>query len=423
MQKAVLRQVVILWNGLNNLMIFFSEIKDIKVYTEDDVYVGRLHDLVFDFQDVPRITKLIIKSNKLHYPRLHIPIKYVQSMNHQLVLVKNYELDNLKVNEISIWNNIVDKQIIDIKGRKVVRVNDVVLKQNGPNNLTILGVDTSALGIWRWFGINPLLKKIATFFGVRLSSTTLPWQYIQPLELTQGRVKLNFEQEKLERLHPEDLADYLEVTSMDNIVSTINLLDLDFSSQVIAELNLNYQIQLFKRIGLDKSVAVLSRMDPDEAVDVLLGFRSKTRTNILQKMADHKRRELEELLSFAGSDVGEYINSEYCTVDVDMLANKVIETIRTYPRKLSYLDYVYVINKQGQMIGVFNLHELLMQPLTTPVRKFMVEDPINIHLNTPLKSVQRKLIKYKLSALPVVDEYKKIIGIVTMDDIAPKFMH
>ncbi|OGK20390.1 hypothetical protein A3C23_03930 [Candidatus Roizmanbacteria bacterium RIFCSPHIGHO2_02_FULL_37_13b] len=404
-------------------MIFFSEIKNIKVFTEDDIFIGLLHDLVFDFKEIPRITKIIVKSDKLQYPRLYIPMNYVLSMNKHMVVAKNYELGSLKVNELSIWNNIVDKQIIDIKGRKVVRVNDVILKQNGQNNLTILGVDTSAMGIWRWFGLNTALKKIASIFRVKLVPVTLPWRHIQPLELAHNKVKLNFEQEKLEKLHPEDLADYLEATSMDNIISTINLLDLDFAAEVIAELNLNYQIQLFRQIGIDKSVAVLSQMDPDEAVDVLVGFKPKTRANILQKMEVKRRQELEELLSFVGTEVGDYMNSEFFTVDVDMLANEVIAKIRNYPQRRSFLDYVYVCNNQGQLIGVFNLHELLLQSLANPVRKFMVEDPINIHLKTPLKSVQRKLIKYKLSALPVVDEYKKIIGLVSLDDVAENLIH
>ena len=119
-------------------MIFFSEIKNKKVVTEDNIIVGRLDDLVFDFKDIPAVTKIIVKSEKLHHQRLFIPISHLLSMNEIIVLAKNYSTDYLMDNEMFVMKNLIDKQIIDIEGRKVVRVNDVILKQTGVSNLAIL---------------------------------------------------------------------------------------------------------------------------------------------------------------------------------------------------------------------------------------------------------------------------------------------
>lgn len=403
-------------------MIFFSELKNNPVATEDNVLVGRLDDLVFDFKDIPKISKIIVKSNKLHHPRLYIPIQYLKSMNGTLILAKNYMTDNLSENELIVAKNLIDKQIIDIEGKKVIRVNDVILKKTDAANLTILGVDTGLLGVLRWIGLENIIKNLFRLLGRKIQSKTLPWRHIQPLELSEGKVRLNINQDKLEELHPEDLADYLEVTSMDNIIQTINLLDPKFAAEVVAELNLNYQIHLFKKIGIKKMVMILDLMDPDEAVDVLLQFQPRRREEIMARLDPAKKAQLEELLHYSVTEVGEFLTTEFLSVDADMTSIQVIEKIRQQTEELSYLDHIYVTNKSDQLIGVFNLHELLMQQPQTPVRKFMIENPVTVHLHTPLKSVQRKLIKYKLSALPVVNEYKKMIGIITFDDVGEFFL-
>src|SRR5262245_24066361 len=111
-------------------MIFFTEIKNKPVRTEDNILVGRLEDLMFDFKDTPTITKLVVKSQKLHHKLLYIPIRHVVSMNETITLAKNYMTDYLKENELFVMKNLIDKQIIDIGGRKVVRVNDVIFKKS-----------------------------------------------------------------------------------------------------------------------------------------------------------------------------------------------------------------------------------------------------------------------------------------------------
>ncbi len=403
-------------------MIFFTEVKNKQVHTEDNILVGWLDDMMFDFKDTPTITKIVIKSQKLQHKRLYVPVRFVISIADTIVIAKNYVTDYLHENELYIMKNLVDKQIIDIEGRKIVRVNDVIFKKSGKSAYVILGVDTGFLGILRWVGLENAIKKIFLLFGKKLTPSTLPWHHIQPLELTEGKVKLNVNQKKIEDLQPEDLADYLEVTSMDNIIQTINLLEPEFAAEVIAELNLNYQVLLFKQIGNKKTIEIVALMDPDEAVDVLHQFSDKRRENVLRGLNKDKRKELSELLKFNKTEVGAYLTSEFFSVDADNTVAEVTDQIKIKTENLSHLDCIYVTNKSEQLIGVFNLHELLMQPIQNPVRKFMIENPITIHIKTPLISVERKLIKYKLSELPVVDEHKKMIGIVTFDDIGELFL-
>ena len=142
----------------------------------------------------------------------------------------------------------------------------------------------------------------------------------------------------------------------------------------------------------------------------------------MSRTDDATKLELEALLKMAETEIGEFVTTEFMMIDSESTAAEVIEKIRQKGQALSFLDHIYVSNKASQLIGVFSLHELLIELPQTPVRKFMIENPITIHLHTPIRSVARKLVKYKVSALPVVNEYKKIVGIVTFDDITEYFM-
>ncbi|HLC94763.1 MAG TPA: CBS domain-containing protein [Patescibacteria group bacterium] len=404
-------------------MIYFSEIKNKRVYTEDGLLIGTLDDAVFTLTETPQIVKIVVKPLKqISQEALYIPHQYLLRMSPTVAVSKNYETTILAENELFVFKNLVDKQIIDMSGQKVVRVNDVVIQQKNGNFFFIGGVDIGLVGILRRFGADKIIEKVSAFFGKGLTSTIIPWSNIQPLELTRGKVVLNIKQEKLQKLHPADLADYLEATNVRNIVKIIDLLDKEFAAKVIAELNLNYQISLLKKLAFEKTVKILSLIDPDEAVDILTQFSSKRREGVLKSLPRDRRSEIEHLLKLEDTVVGQYLTTEVLTVKSSDTAAKVIEVIRKETRDMSFLPYVYVVNGQNQLHGVLSLHDLLLQTVETPIYKFMIQNVIVIHLHTSLYSVFRKLIKYKLAALPVVDVNKKIIGMITMDDIGENFL-
>lgn len=393
------------------------------MYTEDGLLIGTLDDAVFTLTETPQIVKIVVKPLKqISQETLYIPHQYLLRLSPTIAVSKNYETTILAENELFVFKNLVDKQIIDMSGQKVVRVNDVVIQQKNGSFFFIGGVDIGLVGILRWFGADKIVEKVSAFFGKGLTSTIIPWSNIQPLELTRGKVMLNIKQEKLQKLHPADLADYLEATNVKNIVKIIDLLDKEFAAKVIAELNLNYQISLLKKLAFEKTVKILSLIDPDEAVDILTQFSSKRRESVLKSLPHARRSEIEHLLKLEDTIVGQFLTTELLTVKSSDTAAKVMEIIRKETRDMSFLPYVYVVNGQNQLQGVFSLHDLLLQTVETPIYKFMIQNVIVIHLHTSLYSVFRKLIKYKLAALPVVDVDKKIIGMITMDDIGEKFL-
>lgn len=402
-------------------MIYFSQLKKTPVKVEDNQQVGVLVDVVFAFKASPVVTKLVISNIFGGNETRLIAFSDVKSINGSITINKKSQTEELDQNELYVGKNLLDKQIIDIEGRKVVRVNDVLFQHRKDGRLFVVGVDTSISGLARWFGAEKIYSSLARNIG-HGQPKILPWSQIQPLELGQGKVVLKGRQDRLRHFHPEDLADYLETTNIANVINTLNLLDREFASEVIAELNLNFQLEVFKKLGLEKTVEILTLMDPDEAVDVLLQFASRKRASILDQLESKKKHELVELLKLSKTKVGQYLTSEFVTIDRNDKASDITLKINRETRHIDFLDYLYVVNNKNRLIGVINIHELLLQEKDAPVYSFMTPDVVVVHLNTPLKLVFKKLIKYKISALPVINIKKEIVGLVTIDDIGEVFM-
>lgn len=394
-------------------MIYFSELKGKEVFTEDKIKLGHLEDIIFKISEPPFLTKLVIRD--LSKNRLIIPIDYLEKINNNLTIKKNFQTANLDENELFLMRNLLDKQIIDLKGAKIVRVNDIAIQDKG--RFYVMGVDVGILGILRWLRLESIIERFFNYFKIKLASYFLSWADIQPLELTRGAVKLKIEAEKLNKFRPEDLADYLEKTSIKNIIKLLGGFNDEQTAEVVKNLNLNYQLALFRHYRPQKAVKLLTYIDPDEAIDILLALPKKKREEIINNLPEKEKKEIDHLLKFSHTDLGNLMTTEFITVLPNDLVFEVVEKIKKETGDFSSLYAIYVVNKENQLIGVFNPHELLLQDKNTPVYKFMVQNVIVVHLTTPVEIAVKKMIKYKLSALPVVDENKKILGIITFDDL------
>jgi len=362
----------------------------------------------------PLVTKFVIR-NKVGQ-KLIIPIDYLKKINIDFTIEKDFLTSYLEENELYLVKNLLDKQIIDLKGDKIVRVNDVVLQEK--DKIYIAGVDIGILGIIRRIRLwTDYIYKLIRFFNIKLTSNFLSWADIQPLELIRGQVKLKKKEEKLEKVRPEDLADYLERTNVLTARKFLKMLDTEKAAEVISNLNINYQTALFKHFKPENAARLINYIDPDEAVDVLLTLPLKKREEIIDFLNENIKKEILHLLVLSKNPIGQLITTEYLTVEPEDLVREVIDQIKKETVDFSSLDYVYVINKNKELVGVFSLHELLLQDLNMPVYKFMTQNVIVSHLTTPEEIVIKKMFKYKLYAIPVINDQKHIEGIITLDDV------
>jgi CBS domain-containing protein/sporulation protein YlmC with PRC-barrel domain len=393
-------------------MLYLSELIGKSVVSSHAKKIGKLTDLVFVTSDVPSITKLQVRTSRTTTKLF--PISAVKRINGTIVLQKTEEV-TLAENEVYVGLNLLDQQIIDIQGKNVVRVNDVTI-QDKPT-LVISGIDIGLTGILRWFNLEKVSKKIAANFGKTLGDKLLPWSEIQPLELARGKVVLNQEEAKLKSIAPEDLADYLEKTTIQNAMKILSLVNDETASEVIQNLNINYQTQIFKQMNPEDAAQIVTFADPDEATDLLITVSEEKRQHILSLLSETKKKELTFLLSHAQTSIGELMTTEYLTFYPEDTVKTVIERIRKESGGIATLPYGYVQNKKEELVGVFSLHELLLQPTETQLIKFMSQSVTVIHVSTPKIVAIKRMLKYKLRAMPVMDTHRKLIGIVTFDDV------
>lgn len=401
-------------------MLYFSELDRNRVVTNDGIFIGWLDDIIFQLDSNPRITKIVVdfKGSKTI-----INADAVHKFSKEIKIAKFYTQSELSENELFIKRNLLDKQVIDISGNKVVRANDVIIYEQinlSSHNYEcyISGVDIGLVGILRRLHIENAMTRIIHFFGVNIVSNFLSWADIQPLDLIRGNIRVKKEDSKLQNMRPEDLADHLEKTNELNIKKFLRLLDKDFATEVVSNLNINYQRDLFRTWKPEKSANIITKMDTDIATDILLALSKRRREEILSTVDGKKRQAIQSLLTLTRTPISKRISSEFLVVDPSETPRDIFRKIRNTTSEFVSFNYIYVINQKKQLIGACSLHELLTQQEDTPIYKFMSQNLIEGHLKTPLEMVIYKIVKYRLNALPIVDSNRSIIGIIPFDNIS-----
>lgn len=406
-------------------MFYFSELINKKVVNENGKTVGKLKDFLFLAEESPKITKIFIKKS----PRrsFAIFIKEVKEINDHIVVNKDFVEKDIAEREFSIAKNLLNRQIIDVKGGKVVRVNDIAIQDKqsvstGTNKeeiqeYYIAGVDVGFRAILRWFKLEKPTVPLYKLFKLYSHPHFLSWGDIEPLELARGNVQLKKDIGDLERMRPEDLADYLEKTNIRNVNKIITGLDDEYAADVIEDLNINYQTALFKRFEPEQATRLIDFLEPDEAVDILLTLPREKRNEILDSLPKGKNDELRELMKYSKTSVGKLLNPEFITVSSEATGSQALSIVKEKLPESPFSSYIYALNQEGHLVGVVELSDLLMHEGDEQVFKFMEQDVVVAHLTTPQEIALKRMLKYKLYALPIIEDSQKMIGVVTFDDM------
>ncbi len=397
-------------------MYYFSELVNKKVVNENKKTIGHLKDFLFLAEESPKITKIFVKKGKRK--NIAIQIKDIKTINGQIVVDRDFVEKEVAEREFSMANNLLNRQIIDVRGGKVVRVNDIAIQdKEDKSEYYIAGVDVGFRAILRWFKLEKAATPIYKALKLYSHPHFLSWGDIEPLELANGTVQLKKDIGDLERMRPEDLADYLEKTNIKNVNKIITDLSDEYAADVIEDLNVNYQTALFKRFAPEKATKIIDLLEPDEAVDILLTLPREKRVEILEGLEKTKHEELRELMKYSKTSVGKLINPDFISIESEITASEALSQVKEALPDEPFSKYIYTVNKEGILVGVFELHNLLIQQSDTPVYKFMEQDVVVAHLTTPQEIALKRMLKYKLYALPVVGDNKKMIGVVTFDDM------
>lgn len=397
-------------------MLYFSELYGKKVFSEEKKYVGKLNDLLFLPVETPLITKFVLKTGRGHI--LSVPVEYIKKNGVGFILSDNYTSEGKKDEEKSLNKQLLNQQIIDVDGTEVIRVNDVVI--NDEPDYLISGIDIGVLGVLRWIGAAKLVARLLGKLNIHYKSDFVPWSEIEEKELASGRIVLKSEKEQLKKLHPEDLAEHLEHANIRNVLRALRVMDEKLSARVIADLNVDYQREIFQRFSAENAGRVLSLIHPEEAVDVLLSLDHSRREEILGHIQKGKKQPILHLLAHAKTPIGHLLTTEYVTVPSDASVKVALDKIKKESADFEELLYIYAVNQEEQIVGVVTLHELLLKEPDQTLYKIMNQNLILGRLTTPKEILLRRMVKYNIYAIPIVNEKREVLGVVHLQDINEK---
>ena len=399
-------------------MIFLSELLRATVVDVRQHTVGTVRDLVARMgEPYPRVTALVV-SHRGH-EALIVPWNAVRQYTEREVSLREPEAELGKhepgEDELYLSRDVLDKQLIDTDGRRVVRVNDLQLTNVG-GKLLVVGVDIGGRGLLRRLGVEELGKRVARMLHRDWAQKFIAWDTVETLRGDGRNLRLRMSYKKLARLHPADIADIVEQMSNADRQAVFASLD-ETAADTLEETDETIQAQILERLSLERAADILEAMAPDEAADLLADLPPERRAELIAAMQAEEAGNVQELLAYEEDTAGGLMTPEYVAIPQRLTAAQAIERIRELEPEAESIYYIFVIDGQERLRGVLSLRDLIIASPETLVSQFMIRKVISVPLNASPDEVASLLAKYNLLAVPVVDGQDRIQGIVTVDDV------
>ena len=399
--------------------IFVSEGLNKPVLDRAGEEVGRITDFLIRTGDVfPRVESILVASKKRNHTL--IPFENINLFNKRIISVKDFlnDLEEQKAGEedLLICRDLLDKQIVDVYGAKVVRVNDIKLGDI-EGSLCLIAVDVGFSGILRRLGVEHMGKHLWEIFGYSFSSRLISWNFLQPIEPNLTKLTLRVARQKISELHPSDIAYIISQVPLKGKTVLFDSLDIEKAAEALHELEPETQATIIDRMDKEKASDILELMPPDEAADILGDLSDEKAQELLNKMEKEEAEEVQELLEHEEDTAGGLMTSEYLGFSGDMTVTDVFKNLRLMSPDVEMIYYIYIIDDMEHLLGVLSMKDLILASPQTNVSEIMRTKIKTVSPDTDQMKVAELISKYNLYAVPVVDEENKMLGIVTVDDI------
>ena len=312
--------------------------------------------------------------------------------------------------EVLLARNVLDKQLIDVDGKRVVRVNDVQLIEVA-GAWRVTGADVSLQGLWR--RLAP-----AGFMGTRKPVEVIDWSDVGYLATDEATVQLKSASGKLARLHPVEIARLAEALSYHHGSEVVESLDDETAAETLEEMPAAQQARIIGDMDEERAADILEWMSPDEAADVLGDLPEEKAEELLGLMEGEEQADVAELLPYEDDTAGGLMTTEFVTLPRELTVGAALARLREMAETPNMIYYLYVVEAEDswQLIGVIALRSLILADQAAPLAEVMRTEFHSAHPGEPAKEVAQRIAEYNLLALPVVDEAGDILGIITVDD-------
>ncbi len=406
-------------------MLYLTEILGLPVIDSSGKKVGKVTELaVAPVVQPSRVAMLLLKITKAK-STIVVPFENVSAFLPEEIRLRvaREELKPFQPDDalLLLRKDLLDQQIIDVNGRKVVRVNDLAFSEqvvNGHTELLLSEVDIGLRGAVRRLLHGTLPRAWLRKLESHVKETSIRWDFVDLLEADPLRqVKLNISHKVLRRLHPADLADIMEELAPKERQATFTALDDATAAAALSEIPRKLQISILESLGKTRAANILEEMPPDAAADLLAELPAETSNELLRDMDREEAAELGELLEFPENSAGGRMTTDYVAIPSTADVEAARDLIRGAPELPENFATIFLVDTEGKLLGTVALAQLIVAEPQASLEELQSEPLLSIPAQAPEEDIVELFDKYNLLSLPVVDEEQILIGVVTVDDI------
>ncbi len=402
--------------------VSLSELLGSTVYDASGAASGRVREVALAPQeDRSRVASLIVKTpagNRV------LPLAAISTINGGIrasTTAAEWAASDGSEGLFLLGRDLLDQQVIDVHGRKVVRVNDVDFYHDIAQNRAVLrvgGVDVGARGAIRRLLKGMVPAAALRILLLRIPPREIPWDFVDLIETDPARrVRLKISHERLGKLHPADIADIVEDLAPDEREAVFETLDEGVAAGALEELEPKVQKSVLESLDSDRAADIVEEMEPDAAAD-LLGDLSDERTEeILVQMQPEERQEVVDLLEFKENTAAGRMTTEYIALPVTATADDAVAAMRTFEGRMENMSTVYLTDSHGTLAGAVPLVKIVLASSSTPLLALAQEPLVSCHEDAKEMEFAELFDKYNLLTLPVIDEHNQLTGVITPDDV------
>jgi len=403
-----------------------SELLGAPVYDPSGAALGRVREVTLAPQeDRARISSLIVKTRTGNFV---LPFGAITAINGGIrasTASGDWASANGMEGLFLLERDLLDQQVIDINGRKVVRVNDVELHVDSQKVagqvqavLRVQSVDVGARGAVRRL-LRGLAPKAALHVLLgRIPPRSIPWDFVDVIETDPARrVKLKISHDGLAKLHPADIADIVEDLAPDERQAVFQTLDEETAAEALEEVEPKVQKAIVESLDSERAAEIVEEMNPDAAADLLGELPEERTEQILVQMEPEAQQDVVELLEHKEESAAGRMTTEFLALPISATVANAIDSMREFEGGVEAVSTIYLVDSQGTLVAAVPLARIVLVPPDTPMLSLAQEPLILTHEGTPENDVAELFDKYNLLTLPVVDEKNKLTGIITSDDV------
>ena len=318
----------------------------------------------------------------------------------------------IREGDVLLMRDVVDRQVVDLEGARVIRVNDLKLAKV-EQDVRLIGADVGLRGMLRRLSLEKTVSWFLDLLGKKIPEQLIGWDHVQ--DLSGG--KISVPSKTITDLHPADVVQIISQVRPDEKTFIFSTLSNNTAAEALHELEPMLAAVLIAKLDTKKALGILEKMPADEVADILGDLPSEKSQQLLSLMRVRKATQIRKLLQHRDETAGGLMTTEFIALPQNLTAEQVISRLREIEPDAETIYYLYVVDEAGHLAGVLSLRRLITSPPDKLISEIMIKENITVSPEMSHREVANFISKYNLLAVPVVDQDKKILGIVTVDDV------